>query len=69
MVLVGGSREGTRLAHELYGRVPGERMLEALVGLLRAISSRNPDALPAGEFLHRTPPDQLRDWVGIRDTA
>ena len=68
VVLVGGSREGTRLAHELYARVPGERMLEALVGLLRAIRTRNPDGLPAGEFLHRTPPEQLREWVGVGDT-
>ena len=40
-------------------------MVEALVGLLRAVKERNPDALPAGEFLHRTDPDVLRGWVGI----
>jgi sulfite reductase (ferredoxin) len=68
VVLVGGSREGTRIAHELYARVPGERMLEALVGLLRAIRTRNPGGLPAGEFLHRTPPERLREWVGLRDS-
>jgi sulfite reductase (ferredoxin) len=66
VVLVGGSREGTRLAHELYARVPGEHMQEVLVGLLRAIQTRRPEGLPAGEFLHRTPPEQLREWVGLR---
>jgi sulfite reductase beta subunit-like hemoprotein len=69
VVLVGGSREGSRLAHELYARLPGERMLDALVGLLRAIRDRNPQGLPAGEFLHRTPPEQLRGWVGVEDLA
>jgi hypothetical protein len=43
-------------------------MLETLLGLLRAIQTRNPDRLPAGEFLHRTKPEQLREWVGLRDT-
>jgi len=69
VVLVGGSREGTRLAHELYARLPGERMVETLVGLLRAIRTRNPEGLPAGELLHRTPPERLREWVGVDDTA
>jgi sulfite reductase (ferredoxin) len=67
VVLVGGSREGSRLGHELYARVPGERMIEVLVGLLRAIRSHNPDALPAGELLHRTPPERLREWIGVAD--
>jgi sulfite reductase beta subunit-like hemoprotein len=65
VVLVGGSREGTRIAQELYPRVPGERMVEVLVGLLRAIRERNPQGLPAGELLQRTPPAQLREWVGV----
>ena len=68
VVLVGGSREGTRLAHELYARLPGERMVEVLVGLLRAIRTRNPEGLPAGELLHRTPPERLREWVGVADS-
>lgn len=68
VVLVGGSREGTRLAHELYARLPGERMVEVLVGLLRAIRTRNAEGLPAGELLHRTPPERLREWVGVADS-
>ncbi len=67
VVLVGGSREGTRIAKALYPRVPEEKMVEVLVALLRAVREHNPDGLPAGEFLHRTDPDRLRAWVGIGD--
>jgi sulfite reductase (ferredoxin) len=67
VVLVGGSREGSRIAQELYGRVPGEQMIPMLTGLLGAIRDHNPEGLPAGEFLHRADPDQLRAWVGIGD--
>jgi hypothetical protein len=69
VVLVGGSREGTRLAHTLYARLPGEQMVDALVGLLRAIRTHNPAGLPAGELLHRTSPEQLREWVGVADSV
>jgi len=67
VVLVGGSRENSRLARELYGRVPGEQMIQILTGLLTAIRDRNPEGLPAGEFLHRTDPATLRSWIGIED--
>ena len=36
-----------------------------LIGLLRAIKESNPERLPAGEFLHRTSPEQLRALVGV----
>jgi sulfite reductase (ferredoxin) len=64
VVLVGGSREGSRLARALYARVPEEKMVPVLVGLVRAVREHNPEALPAGEFLHRTDPALLRRWVG-----
>ena len=67
VVLVGGTREGTRIAQTLYPRVPEEKMVAVLVGLLRALRERNAEGLPAGEFLHRTDPDQLRAWVGVGD--
>jgi len=67
VVLVGGSRENSRIARELYGRVPGEQMIDVLTGLLTAIRDRNPEGLPAGEFLHRTDFDLLRSWIGIED--
>lgn len=67
VVLVGGSREGSRLAHTLYERISTERMESVLVGLLRAIRDHNLEGLTAGEFLHRTDPAKLRAWVGVAD--
>jgi sulfite reductase (ferredoxin) len=66
VILVGGSREGTRLGHTLYARLPGEKMVDALVGLLTAIRDRA-DGQPAGEFLHEADPAQLRSWIGVAD--
>ncbi len=65
VVLVGGAREGSRLATPLYPRISGEKITEALVGICRAIRDHNPDGLPAGDFLHQTDPDTLRGWVGV----
>lgn len=65
VIQVGGSREGTRIGKVLYERVPEEQMVRVLSGLLRAIRDHNPDALPAGEFLHRTPELELRRLVGV----
>jgi sulfite reductase (ferredoxin) len=65
VVLVGGSREGSRLARVLYSRVPEEQMVAVLVGLVRAVRDRNPARLPAGEFLYRTDPESLRACVGV----
>jgi sulfite reductase (ferredoxin) len=67
VVLVGGSREGTRIAQTLYPRVPEEKLVAVLVGLLRAVREHNPEGLAAGEFLHRADPEDLRAWVGIAD--
>jgi sulfite reductase (ferredoxin) len=68
VLLVGGSRSGSRLAHTLYERLPGEQMVAALVGLLRAIRDRAGDQ-DAGDFLHTSDPAQLRGWVGVGDEA
>ena len=68
VVLVGGSRAGTRIAHTLYARLPGEQMVPVLVGLLTAIRDRA-KGRPAGEFLHESDPEQLRSWVGVTDEA
>ena len=68
VVLVGGSREGTRIAATLYARLPGEQMVPALVGLLAAIRD-HAKGRPAGEFLHESDPEQLRSWVGVTDEA
>jgi sulfite reductase beta subunit-like hemoprotein len=64
-VAVGGSREGTRIGHVLYEKISSEQMVPVLVGLLRAVRDHNPERLPAGEFLYRTPPERLRALVGV----
>jgi len=66
VVLVGGSRAGTRIAQPLYARLPGEQMIPALIGLLTTIRDRA-SGRPAGEFLHEADPEQLRSWVGVVD--
>ncbi len=68
VVLVGGARNGTRLAHTLYSRISEEKMIPALVGLFRAIKDRAGDT-PAGDFLHETDPSTLREWAGVEDGA
>jgi sulfite reductase (ferredoxin) len=65
VVLVGGTREGTRIGRELYSRLPEEKMIPMLTGLLRAIRDHNTGRLSAGEFLYRTDPDVLRAWIDI----
>ncbi len=67
VVLVGGSRNGDRLAHVLYSRISEEKMVPALVGVFRAIRERNVEKLPAGDFLHRADPAELRRWAGVED--
>ncbi len=69
VVLVGGSRHGTRLAKVLYARLPEQLMIPVLVGLLRAVREHNRAGLPVGDFLARTDPETLRAWVGVEDTA
>ena len=67
VVLVGGSREGTRIGKTLYARLSGEAMVPALVGLFAAIKAHNTSGLPVGEFLHRADVDELRRWIGLDD--
>lgn len=67
VITVGGSREGTRLGQVLYARVPERDMAEVLIGLLRAIRDANPEGLPAGDYLHHTPADELRARVGYAE--
>jgi len=69
VVLAGGSRNGDRLAHVLYSRISEEKMVPALVGIFRAIHERNAEGLPAGDFLHRADPAELRRWAGVEDGA
>jgi sulfite reductase beta subunit-like hemoprotein len=62
-IQVGGTREGDRIGHTLYPRVPESDMKVVLTGLLRAILEHGAGQ-PAGEFLRDTDPDRLRAWVG-----
>jgi sulfite reductase (ferredoxin) len=66
VILVGGARNGERLAHTLYARIAGAQMVPALLGILRAIREHGAGQ-PAGDFLHRADPAQLRAWVGVAD--
>jgi sulfite reductase beta subunit-like hemoprotein len=65
VIQVGGSREGTRVGKILYEKVSGDQMIPALKGIVRAIRDHNPERLPAGEFLHLTPVEDLRRLVGL----
>jgi sulfite reductase (ferredoxin) len=67
VVLVGGSRNGDRLAHVLYARISEEKMVPALVGVLRAVRERNAENLRVDDFLHRADPAELRRWAGVED--
>lgn len=67
VVLVGGSKRGNRLAHTLFARIPGERMVEVLTGLLRTIRERAPAGVEPGDWLAQQDPAQLRAWIGITD--
>jgi sulfite reductase (ferredoxin) len=63
VIQVGGARDGSRIGRVLYGRVPEENMISVLVGLCRAIRDHNPARLPAGDYLERTPLEELRRVV------
>jgi sulfite reductase (ferredoxin) len=69
VILVGGSRRGTRIGRVLYQRLPEERIVPALVGLLRAVKERAPAGLAAGDWLWAADPAELRAWIGVEDGA
>jgi sulfite reductase beta subunit-like hemoprotein len=69
VVLVGGSKRGDRIARTLYARLSGERMVEALVGLLRAVKERAPAGVEPGDWLWEQAPAALRAWVGVEDVG
>ncbi|MCZ7617714.1 MAG: hypothetical protein M5U32_05190 [Myxococcota bacterium] len=69
VVLVGGSKRGDRLARTLYTRLSGERMVDALRGLLRTLKERAPAGVEPGDWLWEQDPAQLRAWVGVEDAV
>ena len=69
VILVGGAREGSRLARVLYERLPAERMVPALVGLFATIRAHARAGESVGEFLQRVPVAELREWIGLEGVA
>jgi sulfite reductase (ferredoxin) len=69
VLLVGGSRRGTRLAQVLYGRISGEQIVPALVGLFRAVKERCPAGAVPGDWLAAQDHSQLRRWIGIESAT
>jgi sulfite reductase (ferredoxin) len=63
IIQVGGARDGSRIGHVLYPRVPEPEMPRVLGGIARAIREHAGDR-PADAFLAQTPVAQLRAWVG-----
>jgi sulfite reductase (ferredoxin) len=60
VLMVGGARDGTRLARVLYPRLTEHELTAALKNLVRAIRDRNPQRLSAGDYLHQTTDEELK---------
>ena len=60
VLMVGGARDGSRLARVLCPRLSEHELIEALTHLVRAIHDRNPRRLPAGDYLHQTADAELK---------
>jgi sulfite reductase (ferredoxin) len=60
VLMVGGARDGSRLARVLYPRLGERELIGALEHLVRMIRDRNPHRLPAGDYLDRTPDADLK---------
>ena len=60
VLMVGGARDGSRLARVLYPRLSEHELIAALKHLVRAIRDRNPRRLSAGDYLDQTPDAELK---------
>jgi len=60
VLMVGGSRDGSRLGRVLYDRLTERQLVRVLKELVSAIRHRNPHRLSAGDFLHLTPDAELQ---------
>jgi sulfite reductase (ferredoxin) len=69
VVLVGGSRNGSRIGKVLYSRLAGEKMIPALVGLFRALDTQCGSDQSAGDWLWEADPAHLREWIGVADAG
>jgi sulfite reductase (ferredoxin) len=59
VLTVGGARNGSRLGRVLYPRLSEHELIAALKNVVRAIRDRNPNRLPAGDYLSQTPDAEL----------
>ncbi len=60
VLMVGGARDGSRLARVLYPRLSETELIDALKSLVSAIRDRNPRRLQAGDYLDQTPDEDLK---------
>ncbi len=60
VLMVGGARDGSRLARVLYPRLSETELIAALKNVVTAIRDRNPRGLAAGDYLHETPDAELK---------
>jgi sulfite reductase (ferredoxin) len=60
VLMVGGARDGSRLARVLYPRLTEHHLIDALKHLVKAVRDRNPRHLPAGDYLDQTPDEELK---------
>jgi len=60
VLMVGGARDGSRLARVLYPRLSEHELIAALKHVVRAIRDRNPHGLSAGDYLALTPDESLK---------
>jgi sulfite reductase beta subunit-like hemoprotein len=67
VLMVGGARNGSRLARVLYPRLGEDELIQALSGIVRGIRDRNPRHLLAGEFLHRSSDAELKALAAIAE--
>ncbi len=65
VLTVGGARNGSRLGRTLYPRLGEQQLILALTGIVRGIRDRNPQHLPAGEYLHRSTDAELKALAAI----
>jgi sulfite reductase (ferredoxin) len=65
VLMVGGARNGSRLARVLYPRLGEDELIKALTGIVRGIRDHNPRGLSAGEFLHHTSDAELKSLTAL----
>jgi len=69
VLLVGGARNGSRLARPLYARIAEEQIVPALVGLFRTVKERCPKGTAPGDWLDAQDFAELRGWIGVEGVA